>query len=139
MNALLGNRAEGSITVWQRYLGVPRDATLAAPLQCRVRDPLWFLARQWQFGEFAGADAGSPIQATYGIRRRSLTQFVPNVGTPIPAQPPGANPPPPMGPAELLAEQEAPVLGMRFRFQIGSYFERWVSTLAPPPASPVAQ
>ncbi|MDM0109518.1 hypothetical protein QTH97_31650 [Variovorax sp. J22R24] len=29
----------------------------------RVFDPLWFLARQWQVGEFQAEDAGSPVQA----------------------------------------------------------------------------
>ncbi|MEO6407392.1 MAG: hypothetical protein ABIO45_01395 [Burkholderiaceae bacterium] len=29
----------------------------------RVFDPLWFLARQWQLGEFQAEDAGSPVQA----------------------------------------------------------------------------
>jgi hypothetical protein len=138
MSARVPN-SQPSITAWQRYLGIPRDATLAVPLQCQVRDPLWFLARQWQFGEFAGADAGTPIQATYGIRRRTLTQFVPGQGAAIPANPPAASAPPPMPPAELLAEQEAPVPGMRLRFQLGSYFERWVSSLVPPPAATPAQ
>jgi hypothetical protein len=36
------------------------NETLAA----RLRDPLWLLARQWQFGEFQGEDAGSPAFAT---------------------------------------------------------------------------
>jgi hypothetical protein len=29
-------------------------------LAARLHDPLWMLARQWQLGEFAGNDAGSP-------------------------------------------------------------------------------
>lgn len=28
----------------------------------RVHDPLWLLARQWQFGEFEGKDAGTPVK-----------------------------------------------------------------------------
>jgi hypothetical protein len=131
-----------SITIWQRYLGVPRDPTLAMPLQAQVRDPLWFLARQWQLGEFAGNDAGSPIQASYGVRTRVLTQFVPKQGAAFPPSPPTATPAPQMPPAEPLAEQESATgssMGMRFRFQLGCYFERWVSTLTPPPTSTPAQ
>ncbi len=30
-------------------------------LEARVHDPLWLLARQWQLGEFAGEDTGSPV------------------------------------------------------------------------------
>ena len=49
-----------SITYWNRLEPRPRAADLAGPLAARVRDPLWFLTRQWQFGEFHGEDAGSP-------------------------------------------------------------------------------
>jgi hypothetical protein len=30
-------------------------------LEGRVHDPLWLLARQWQFGEFLGENAGTPL------------------------------------------------------------------------------
>jgi hypothetical protein len=30
-------------------------------LEARVHDPLWLLTRQWQFGEFAAEDTGSPV------------------------------------------------------------------------------
>ena len=33
---------------------------LSRNYQAQIRDPLWFLARQWQMGEFQGEDAGSP-------------------------------------------------------------------------------
>jgi hypothetical protein len=49
-----------SITYWNRLEPRPRAADLAGPMAARVRDPLWFLTRQWQFGEFHGEDAGSP-------------------------------------------------------------------------------
>ena len=64
-----------SVTTWTRIEPQPRDATLARSLQAQVRDPLWFLARQWQVGEFAGDDAGSPVQATLGISSRALTGY----------------------------------------------------------------
>jgi hypothetical protein len=35
-----------------------------AGLAARLADPLWMLARQWQFGEFRGDDAGSPTSLT---------------------------------------------------------------------------
>ena len=47
----------------------PRDADrdlqqgFAAPL----RDPVWFLAHQWQMGEHQGENATSPVQATYRL------------------------------------------------------------------------
>ncbi len=64
-----------SITTWTRLEPQPRDATMARSLQAQVRDPLWMLARQWQVGEFAGDDAGSPVQATLGIESQVVTGY----------------------------------------------------------------
>lgn len=52
-----------SITTWTRLEPTVRSDDLAASLQARVHDPLWFLTRQWQLGELAGEDAGSPAVA----------------------------------------------------------------------------
>lgn len=49
-----------SITYWNRLEPRARSNDLAGALAARVRDPAWFLARQWQLGELAGEDAGSP-------------------------------------------------------------------------------
>jgi hypothetical protein len=49
--------------MWNRLEGRPRSGDLGRPLRAEVRDPLWMLCRQWQFGEFAGEDAGSPVKA----------------------------------------------------------------------------
>ena len=49
-----------SITFWSRLEPRPRSNDLAGTLAARVRDPAWLLARQWQLGEYAGEDAGSP-------------------------------------------------------------------------------
>ena len=38
-----------------------RSPEVAAGLTARVHDPAWALTRQWQLGEFAGQDAGSPV------------------------------------------------------------------------------
>jgi hypothetical protein len=48
---------------WNRLEGRPRRADFERSLRAEVRDPLWFLTKQWQFGEFEGEDAGSPIDA----------------------------------------------------------------------------
>lgn len=47
---------EGPFQLEPRHRATDVDAGLAA----RVHDPLWLLTRQWQFGEFAAQDAGSP-------------------------------------------------------------------------------
>jgi len=49
-----------SITYWNRLETSPRANDLVPPLAARIHDPLWFLTRQWQIGEFRGEDAGSP-------------------------------------------------------------------------------
>ncbi|MFN0248731.1 MAG: hypothetical protein ACKV2T_17715 [Kofleriaceae bacterium] len=63
-------RLPPSITFWNRLEPRPRSNDLANALAARVRDPAWFLARQWQLGEFRGEDAGSPayvrVQSTLG-------------------------------------------------------------------------
>jgi hypothetical protein len=43
----------------------PRDNDLRRSLAAEVRDPLWFLSRQWQMGEFAGEDTGSLAYIKY--------------------------------------------------------------------------
>jgi hypothetical protein len=67
-----------SVTVWTRLEPHPRDGSMERSLQAQVRDPLWFLARQWQLGEFAGEDAGSPVQATMSVQSRPLTGYAPD-------------------------------------------------------------
>jgi hypothetical protein len=50
-----------SLTTWNRLEPRPRtvDSDTQRSLAAEVRDPLWMLTRQWQFGEFAGEDGGS--------------------------------------------------------------------------------
>lgn len=49
-----------SITHWNRLEPRPRARDLNDTLAAKLRDPLWLLTRQWQFGEFRGEDAASP-------------------------------------------------------------------------------
>jgi hypothetical protein len=60
------SRAEyriAAITAYNRLEASPRSADFARSLKAEVRDPLWMLTRQWQFGEFQGEDAASPVTA----------------------------------------------------------------------------
>lgn len=47
---------------WKRLEGGGVSIDLTPGLEARVADPLWFLARQWQTGEFSGEDAASPVE-----------------------------------------------------------------------------
>lgn len=52
-----------SITAYNRLEASPRAKDFARSLRAEVRDPLWMLTRQWQFGEFQGDDAATPVGA----------------------------------------------------------------------------
>ncbi|TAK32844.1 MAG: hypothetical protein EPO28_17500 [Saprospiraceae bacterium] len=64
---------------WNRLEGNPRKSDFSRSLRAEIRDPLWLLARQWQFGEFQGEDAGSPINVdvlakSYRLNRYAIDQ-----------------------------------------------------------------
>jgi hypothetical protein len=50
---------------------------MEAGLEMRVHDPLWMLARQWQFGEFMGEDAGSPVWAAFSGVESPIAFYLP--------------------------------------------------------------
>jgi hypothetical protein len=52
-----------------------RNAEMKTGLQARIYDPLWMLARQWQFGEFQGEDNGSPVIARWRAESARLTRY----------------------------------------------------------------
>jgi hypothetical protein len=52
---------EPAIVVWSHLEPLPYNEDLTAGLQAQIADPLWMVARQWQFAEFQGEDAGTPI------------------------------------------------------------------------------
>lgn len=51
-----------SRTWWSRLSPYSRNSQQTRGLRAEVHDPLWLLGRQWQVGEFAGEDAGSPVK-----------------------------------------------------------------------------
>jgi hypothetical protein len=48
----------------QQLYGADGSVRLAEAVQARVKDPLWFLARQWQVGEFAAENGGRPTSTS---------------------------------------------------------------------------
>jgi hypothetical protein len=50
----------------------------AEELACRIKDPLWFLARQWQSGEFQAENGGAPIE--FSIAHRDTALIEANIG-----------------------------------------------------------
>lgn len=61
---------------YNRLEGRPRQEELDDALAAKIHDPLWMLARQYQFGEFKGEDAGSAIFAKVALNTVRMTEFV---------------------------------------------------------------
>jgi hypothetical protein len=112
--------ATPSITTWTRLEPLPRDASMERSLQAQVRDPVWMLARQWQVGEFLGADAGSPVQANLAGQLQTLTTYCP--GSDSTATIPLDQ----KLPLEVHVERENVELKLRGSVQLGFYFESLV-------------
>jgi hypothetical protein len=53
---------------YNRLEGRPRTTDFTVSLRAEVHDALWMLTRQWQFGEFQGEDAASPVTARIAYR-----------------------------------------------------------------------
>ena len=75
-------KPDPSATTWSRLEPLPTSDDVSEALQARIADPLWMLARQWQFNEFQGEDAGSPIEAALRIAGVPITSLV---GAGVPA------------------------------------------------------
>jgi len=105
----------GSITYWNRIEPSPRSNDLTNALTARVRDPLWFLARQWQFGEFQGADAGSPAWLEYRTSSQPMTAWRPRGGALQPIDP--------TVPLEKAVASESFSLGLARSVELGHLFE----------------
>ncbi|WP_318570644.1 lamin tail domain-containing protein [Salinigranum marinum] len=92
-----------SPTSWTRLEPRTRDRELSEALRAPVRDPLWLLGRQWQLGEFAGEDAGTPVRTTMSIRHHHLTRYRLGDGAVERYQTGGPTPSPPL---EALVERQ---------------------------------
>ena len=71
----LNSSAPLAILSWNRLEGQPRSEDFDRSLRAEIRDPLWLLCRQWQFGEFKGEDAGSITKAKMQLRAAHLNRF----------------------------------------------------------------
>ncbi len=56
---------------------LPRSNEVASGLAARIHDAAWLLTRQWQFGEFIGQDAGSPVVVSIGGRSERISAWRP--------------------------------------------------------------
>lgn len=105
-----------SITIWNRIEGRPRSQQVDRSLRGEIRDPLWMLTRQWQFGEFLAEDTGSAIFARVNYlstqidklskRRQSPEQYRSDM------------------PLEAKVEREETALDLRMRIEMGRQWKR---------------
>jgi hypothetical protein len=107
-----------STPVWNRLEGQPRGEDMQRALKAEVRDALWMLTRQWQLGEFAGDDAGTPVFANLDY------QSSPFGDDAMPLEPQVE-----AAPFFSATEKEINTLGMRV--QMGNY---WLKLMDADPA-----
>lgn len=60
---------------WSRLEGRPRSNKFDRALKAEVRDALWMLTKQWQMGEFAGDDAGSPVTCKISTTTAAVNKY----------------------------------------------------------------
>lgn len=107
-----------AILSWNRLEGRPRTKNLNRALRAEVRDPLWFLARQWQVGEFEGEDTGSAIEMrvdmeTVPVNRYSLRKGI-------------AHPYDGLPPVEAIVEREMVDFDLTTSQEMGRHWEKLV-------------
>jgi hypothetical protein len=75
LSQVVGNAAVFRIprvVVFNRLEPRPRTFDFSRSLRAEIRDAVWMLTRQWQFGEFRGEDAASPVVARIGYRHQPI-------------------------------------------------------------------
>src|SRR5215510_2230709 len=71
----------------QQLTAYNTSANIADALAARIKDPLWFLARQWQTGEFEAENGGRPGRLSI-VSRELIIDTIDRAGT-IEATPAG--------------------------------------------------
>jgi hypothetical protein len=69
---LLQQFRDPAVTAYNRLEARPRALDFTRSLRAEVRDALWMITRQWQMGELAAEDAGSPIDTRLVTRKLTI-------------------------------------------------------------------
>jgi hypothetical protein len=103
-----------------------RSNEVASGLAARVHDPAWMLNRQWQFGEFAAQDAGSPVIAKLDGHSTVISAWRPSPrGDELEADPTWVPYTPTSGPLDRIIEsEEVKAPDELTRVEGGAYFAR---------------
>ena len=116
-------------SAWIRLESRCRSNDLSRGIQACIADPLWMLARQWQFGEFIGEDTGSPIRLECSYLTQTIDTFTTNgeVQSYNSAD----------IPLETLVEREIQEFDWQSRVRIGQEWERLVQAEFPDQATDI--
>lgn len=114
----------GLIVYWTRLEPRPRSANFKRGLRAEIADPLWFLTRQWQMGEFIGDDGGSIVHGEIKWSSTQLARYAPNRK---PGQQQVVAPFNNDSPLEMNVEREKVAPTLKLRVQMGQNFERMLS------------
>lgn len=60
-------------TIYQKIFADRNEEALMETLKARVKDPLWFLVRQWQTGEFLAESCGHPVSVELSYKELPVT------------------------------------------------------------------
>lgn len=116
-----------SITGATRLETQPTSIAMKVGLQAPLADALWMLSRQWQFNEFQGEDAGTPLRIKFAVQGTAVDAFRSGADEQMPWQalePHGA-------PIETRVEAEAVWLAhARLRGEAGMHALRMASAAA---------
>lgn len=104
------------ITTWNRLEPRPRNNDYGRTLKAEVRDAMWMLSRQWQFGELQAEDTGSAIY-TRAQMKTSKINTIKKGENPIQALN-GAVP------LETEVEKEPITFDFLMRLEMGRYWEK---------------
>ncbi len=105
-----------AVVHWNRLEPRPRSDNFDRSLRAEVRDALWMLTRQWQFGEFKGEDAGSPVAAELQVQTTRLTRYAHRDGKAVAYDE--------ELPLEAKVEREEVPFDLALRLQLGHYWFR---------------
>jgi hypothetical protein len=104
------------VTAYNRLEARPRSLDFTRSLRAEVRDAMWFLTRQWQFGELTAEDAASPIDARLLTRKLTIDRVTLGTGAPQPYDD--------TVPLEARVEAETVPFTQLLRVQVAQYFLR---------------
>lgn len=107
-----------AILSWNRLEGRPRTKNLDRALRAEVRDPLWFISRQWQIGEFEGEDTGSSVEMRVDMETVPVNRYSLRKGT--------ARDYDGQVPIETAVEREVIDIDMTLSQEIGRHWEKLV-------------